>query len=284
MRQTLYLTLLILLFCMSAQAQEAPEAIPDSLTGWENTLISTLSFNQASYDDWRAGGDNTVAFKLALDGSAKNTTGKISQTHTVQFAYGKSKVGDQEVRKVDDLIRYMFDLVLETGTSVKPVVNIDARSQFDKGYDFSTEPKSLIAQFLAPAYIVETVGIAHDPAEWISMHLGLAGKQTIVTEESLRDSYGVDSDKSLRRETGISLASVLQKEVVENVFLKSELNVFGSFADPDNPDVRLKNLVQMKINEYLNTSLELELFYDKDAWDGLQVRQTLGLGISATIL
>jgi len=151
-------------------------------------------------------------------------------------------------------------------------------------FDQLNMKQNLIAQFLAPAYLIEMAGVAYEPEAWLSMKFGLAGKQTIVTEESLRESYGVDLDKSLHNEAGLNLAAILQGEVATNVFLKSELGIFESFSDASHPDFRLKNMLQMKVNEYLSANLELEFLYDRDAWDGLQLRQTLGLGISTSIL
>lgn len=276
--------LLLLAVDLTLNAQTIDEA--DSLvTGiWQQSLVANLSFAQAAYNDWRSGGENAVAARFSLDGSASRIDENIEQTHVLQVAYGKTKIADQDVRKTDDLLRYTGDFVYLSRKAIRPVLNFDVRTQFDKGYDYDTDPVTIIARFMAPAYITEIIGLAYQPQKWLKLRLGFGAKQTIVVEEHLRESYGVDPNKSLRNEGGIMLIALLQREIADNVVLKSELNAFESFPEAAHPDFRLKNLVQMQVNRYLNATLEVELLYDKDAWEGLQLRQTFGLGVSATIL
>lgn len=253
-------------------------------SAWTKGLVGSVSLTQAAYDNWKAGGENTVAFKVALDGKAERTAGRVRQTHSAQFAYGKSRVGDQGVRKIDDLLRYNLALAFLVNGPVSPVLGVDARTQVDDGFNYGTDPNTLIARFLSPAYIVESIGVGYEPAPWIKLRLGAASKQTVVTEETLRAGYGLDPDEQVRGEIGANFGALLEKEVVQNVFLKSELDIFEAFTDASHPDVRLKNLVQMKVNAYLNVNLEAEIYYDNDASTDLQVRQTLGLGIGLTLI
>ena len=52
----------------------------------------------------------------------------------------------------------------------------------------------------------------------------------------------------------------------------------------DKPDIRWNNVVQMSVNEWLNTTLEFELFYDNDQSSDLQLRQTLAVGVAFNLL
>ncbi len=264
-----------------AQTEDSLAADP---AAWTKSLVGNVSVTQAAYDNWTAGGNNTVAFKTALDGKVEKTADKIRQTHTGQFAFGKSRIQDQGVRKIDDLLRYHLEIAYDVVSLFKPVITLDARTQIDKGYDYSTTPNTVIAQFLSPGYVVETIGVSYEPKPWAKFRLGAAAKQTIVEEESLRARYGLEEDASLNSEFGVALGALVEREVVKNVFLKSELDVFEAADNLSHPDVRLKNLVQMKVNQFLNVNLEVEFYYDNDASEDLQVRQTLGLGIGVTLL
>lgn len=284
------------LFCFVFALPALSQAPPADTTGaWVQTAVGGLSLTQAQYDNWTGGGENTTAFKGQIKyGAVGGTT--VQQTHEAEFAFGQSRVGDQDWRKVDDLIRYVFKLgyPLNGNEEYQPVFTVDARTQIANGFDYSTEDDVLISKFLAPAFITESAGFQYKPAPWAQARLGLAARQTIVTDEDLRDpdnpafeftnGYGNDPDQTLRFEAGLDLNVSAEREIFENVLLNSELSVFESFQDLSNPDIRWKNLFTFGVNRYLNATFEFEAFYDRDQSEDLQIRQVLSLGLSYTLL
>lgn len=286
----------------TVQAQVAAEAsdelaAADTLApGWYRSAVAGLGLTQAAYENWAGGGENTTAFKTQFDYGALRKGEKTRQIHTLQFAFGQSKIGDVDFRKVDDLLRYSLELIYDRPGALKPVVVVDARTQIASGFNYGgDEPDGiLVSKFLAPGYLTETVGVVFEPASWIRARAGIAGKQTIVADADLRNpedpsfpivnGYGNDPDQSLRAEFGSEVVLLGAREVYENVFLKSELGVFNSFSDFGNPDIRWKNLLSFAINQYMNATFELELFQDKDQSEDLQVRQVLALGLTYTLL
>jgi hypothetical protein len=277
----------------TALAQDA-EA-PDSTRAWTKAAVGGLSLTQSTYDNWTGGGENALAFKATADVKAEKATDRLTQIHSVQFAFGQTKTGDLDFRKVDDLIRYTLELMLQNDSKFKPTFALDARTQLADGFDYGIDPDGhLISRFLSPAFVTETIGVTYEPESWIKARFGMAGRQIIVTEERLRDpsdpafaavnGYGNDPDESLRFKTGMELALLGERQLVENVLLKSELGVFDSFTNVGSPDVRWKNLLQFKINAYLNANLEAELLYDEDQSSDIQWRQVLSLGLAVNIL
>jgi hypothetical protein len=276
----------------------AQDAQPDSVGAWTKSAVGSAFLTQAQYDNWTGGGENATAFKAGLDVKAESSGSKIKQTHTFEFAFGQSKIGDVGFRKVDDLIHYALTLTYPfEGKYLRPVLlTIDARTQLASGFDYGADPEAgtLISKFFTPGYITATTGLEYNPGAWYKARFGVAVKQTIVGDAALRDpehpsfaltnGYGNNPDQSMRLEAGFDFQALVEKPVWENVLLKSELNVFSSFSNFGNPDVRWKNLLAFKINEYLNANFDFELFYDEDQSSDLQLRQVLSLGLSYTFL
>ena len=72
--------------------------------------------------------------------------------------------------------------------------------------------------------------------------------------------------------------------IIENVIGRSELSVFAAFDQFDHPDVRWNNLIQLKVNDWLNTTIEAEIFYDNDQSSDVQWRQLLSVGVAFNLL
>ncbi len=302
--RSVYLILFALLIVVPDLAQaQVPSQVSDALAGadtlapgWYRSAVAGLGLTQAAYDNWTGGGENTTAFKAQFDYGAMKKGAKTRQIHNVQFAFGQSKIGDVDYRKVDDLLRYSLELIYDRAGALKPIVVLDARTQIANGFDYGSDEVDgiKVSKFLAPGYFTETIGVAFEPAPWMRARAGIAGKQTVVTDADLRNpedpsfaivnGYGNDPDQRIRSEIGTEVVFLGERELVQNVFLKSELGVFNSFSDFGNPDVRWKNLFTFAINQYMNATFELELFQDKDQSDDLQVRQVLSLGLSYTLL
>ena len=281
--------LLLLLTTVSAAQSPAPAD-----TGWAVGLVGGAALTQASFDNWSGGGQNSLAYKLSVEGSAERVLGRIRQTHTGQFAFGQSKIGGEQIRKIDDLLRYTAKLAYLTDSPFILTAGLDARTQVAEGFDYASDPdaENRVSAFLSPALFVESVGVGYEPQPWLRTQIGLAAKQTVVTAEDVRARYSLGPDEAVRAEAGLSAGVQLERELMEDVALNSELDVFQALLKPTSegfeenldPDVRLKNLLTMKINEYLNVTGELEFFYDRDLSTDLQLRQTLALGIAVTIL
>lgn len=285
---------LLFLFVGTLSAQDPID--DDSTLGWKKSAIVGLSITQAAYSNWNAGGDDTYSGKGSGDVLFEHFSEKFYVANLLQLAYGRRWTESDGWRKIDDVIRYNFLIAYRTHTKLLPTFVVDFRTQFDDGFDYDLDEENgvRISTFMAPGYLTETAGVLYQASSWLETLFGVAAKQTFVLEESLRDpnnpafesnnGYGNDPDQAVRNEVGLNLAAVAKGEVVENVFVRSELGVFAAFNQMDNPDIRWNNVVQMSVNEWLNTTFEFELFYDNDQSSDLQLRETLAVGVAFNLL
>ncbi|MEZ4700686.1 MAG: DUF3078 domain-containing protein [Rhodothermales bacterium] len=268
------------------QTATAQEAEVDT-TGWRNSVIASLAGSQASYRNWSEGGLNSVAFTSGLLGEQLKHTEHWLRKRKLRLAFGLLKQDTLDVRKADDIIhlessaQYQGERVWSV---LNPILAFSFRSQMAEGFDYGTTPSPRVSAFLAPATSTQTIGLAYQPVDWFSQRFGFAAKETIVTIEELRESYGNAADETLRLEGGFDFLSQLDKQLVENVVLKSSLGVFLGFSALDKPDVRWENLVSMKVNSWLSVNFEFVTFYDLDISDKAQFKQVLSTGVSFSLL
>jgi hypothetical protein len=268
---------------------------------WAYDVLARLNASQAAYKDWKeGGGNNSLAFTAALGGAAEKKGERWAQAHELRLVFGIIDQANQELRKAEDQIRVSTNLQYQGEDFFKvfnPTAAINLRTQFASGFEYDSNPfeqdSVLAAQeppvetsaFLAPAFITESIGLTYEPAEWMSIRMGAASKQTVVIEEDFRELYGVDASKVARVEAGAELASSVNYSFTENIQYRSQLDVFFSINEiEDPPDVLWENRINLKVNSWLSTDLEFVALYDKSTTDAIQLKETISLGVSFSLI
>ena len=156
---------------------------------------------------------------------------------------------------------------------------LNFKSQFSDGYDYPNDSVP-ISRFLAPAYILYSLGLDYKPNDKFSLFFSpITGKITIVSDGRLaaEGAFGVEpakydksgvriqAGKNVRYEFGAYLKSEINKNLMENVSLQSKLELFSSYDhNPQNVDVNWEVLIVMKINKFLSANVNTNLVYDDD--------------------
>lgn len=277
---------LILLSALAneATAQDAAEA---DTTGWQTEATASLNGSQASYNNWAEGGINSLAFTASVTGNAKKISENWLLKHDLRLALGSLKQDSLDFRKADDLIQYTgtFEYKNEDAFAKwHPTAALTFRSQFADGFNYKTSPETKVSTTLTPAILTQTLGFTNQPAEWFTILIGIAGKETIVGIERFRPLYGNALDQTMRVEAGFNTTATFDKDIFENVHLKSALNLFGAFNQIENPDVRWENLLTMQVNSWLTVNFEYVTFYDRDITTKVQTKQVLSTGVAFKLL
>jgi hypothetical protein len=112
--------------------------------------------------------------------------------------------------------------------------------------------------------------------------LPLSGKFTIVLDDSLSNAgaYGVQEGQHFRSENGFGIDANLKMEVMQNISVESELNVFTRYQDISMTDVRWDILTRFKVNKFFSGFFSSNLIYDKDVVDKIQFRYSINMGLS----
>jgi hypothetical protein len=164
------------------------------------------------------------------------------------------------------------------------------RTQFTNGYTYSKDAldrdvKTLSSASFAPAYVLLSLGIDYRPVDYFSVFISpITERLVIVTEDSLSSvgAYGVEPGKTTRSEIGAFLSAKFNKEIAKNIVYTSRLDLFSNYrSNPQNVDLYFTNVLAMKVNKFISANIALDLLYDDNAIKKLQVRQLLGVGLTA---
>lgn len=274
------LLLSILFLGTFVQAQD-PKPLTD---GWKKSLVGGLNISQSNYNNWKeSAGVNALTVVGNINGDFQNVSERWVRYNTLKMGYGQIKKEGDDFEKALDELYYEYGRTLRLKGKIHPTFIATARTQFTDSYDVNNSLRPKVSGFLAPAFLTENLGVSYDPVAWQSNFIGIAGKQTVVTEQALRTSFSVPVNESLRNEVGLSTLHKLQKEVVKNVTFKSQLGTFYALTAPPAGksralDVRWDNGILMKVNDFMQVSFDAGFLLDKDIDADWQSRQLLNVG------
>ena len=258
---------------------------------WKTGGIFTLNVGQGSLSHWVGGGDKfSLSVISFLNVYAFYKKGKHIWDNNLDLGYGLVKTTSLGERKSDDRI----DLLSKYGYEIAPKWYLGAlfnfRTQFANGYTYSKDSlnrdvKTLSSASFAPAYVLLSLGIDYRPVDYFSIFISpITERWVIVSNDSLSaaGAYGVDPGKKSSNELGAFLSAKFNKEIAKNIVYTSRLDLFSNYKKkPQNVDLYFTNVLAMKVNKYISANIALDLLYDDDAIKHLQVRQLLGIGMTA---
>ncbi len=278
--------LILLIFSsitISISAQETV-IIPDTLDNeWAISWVAGLNGSQSTFSNWAAGGQNNVAatFFTRVNGAFRK--GNFTYGYVFNIRYGITNIEGEESRKTDDRLatKHRAAYILNDKNTLNAFAELTFVTQFYDGYDYSTDPRTRISDFMAPGYFTQSTGIAFTPKNFVSFEAGLALKQTIVNDDALVPGYGVEAGNNIFSEGGFTTGISFSKEILPNVNYTSQFQTFNNLKKSlVSTDVAWANEIVGKINDYLSASFQFEMIYDDDVVaDELQTKQILAAGL-----
>jgi hypothetical protein len=292
-----------LMFTASAWMVSAQTETPVD-TSWKKGGIGSINFNQVALSNWAAGGENSISGSAFLSLFANYAKDRLSWDNQLDLAYGLLKSGDAKVRKNEDKIDLNSKLGYKVTTTSKFYYTFlfNFKSQFANGYDYKNDTllKYPISKFLAPAYLLYSIGIDYKPNDAFSLYLSpLTGRTIIVNDDNLSQAgaFGVDPGKKSLTQLGAYLRATYKKDVLTNVNFQTKLELFSNYLkNPQNIAVNHEILIAMKVNKYITANIGTQMIYDdiipvtvikensgvKEAKTGprLQFKEVFGIGLS----
>ncbi len=278
---------------LKENATKEIEAKADSGKIWTTGGIFNLTLGQGSQSNWSAGGDDfsfTLNTNLGLYALYKK--GRYSWDNTLDLNFGYLNTTSLGSRKNDDRI----DLLSKAGYELAPKLNLaglfNFRSQFASGYDYNTQPKELLSDFLSPGYVLLSIGLDFKPVKGLSIFVSpLTSRWTIVKNDilSAKGAYGVTPGKTVKNEIGAFASINYVTDPDKKLTYNGRLDLFSNYQhNPQNVDVLMNNKFMAKLSKVLTASLELDLIYDDDVKlfganndsPALQLKSLIGAGLS----
>lgn len=268
------------------------DAADTSIKNWKKGGIYSLNISQGSLTNWAAGGDDfslSVNSLLSLYGFYKKD--KYSWDNTFDFNLGYVNTTSLGSRKNDD----RFDLLSKYGYALNSKLNLaglfNLRSQFFKGYTFSNNARSLSSNFMAPGYVLLSLGLDYKPTKNLSIFFSpVTARWVIVKDTALsnKGAYGVTPGKKSNLEFGAFATIGYLKEISKNINYKGRLDLFSNYRrNPQNVDLFMSNALNVKLSKVLSATWGVDFIYDDDVRlfgpnktsPGLQVKSIVGIGL-----
>jgi hypothetical protein len=243
---------------------------------------STINTSQAQFSNWQGGGQNSVAISTTLSLNLIYASDRLNWESGFSAGYGIMLQGkDGQWFKNDDRLEITSKFGLKANNDWFYAGLLSLNSQFQPGY-YDISDKRPISQFLAPGYLMGSLGFDYNPGPKMSLFIGpLTSKNTIVLNQDLANegAYGVQAGeydfvtgtyttlgKRWRQEAGGSVRlEYNEPRIVKNVGLQSRVILFSNYLyKPGNIDVDFENTFLLKVNEYISTTLILHFIYDDD--------------------
>jgi hypothetical protein len=307
-------TLIAFSLTLSVFAQKDKTKTPSN---WKAGGKIGLYGSQGGSRNWAAGSEKfSLAFAGVLNLWANRNVGKHTWANGLEIDYAMTNLHDVGVRKLDDKIDFVSKYTYDITNKFSVGVMFNTRTQMTNGFDYPSrdrigiDRKRRISGFFAPAYITFAPGAELKITSYFSVFMApLAAHWVVVTnspysfsyqggikpdntvERSLASMYGVDPEKKVRFEAGPFVSAKFNKELVKNVTYHSRLDLFSDLTndEPMNVDVFWNNSFSLKVNNWLQTSLKIDLIYDDNVTmfgrnktsPAAQVNSMLGVGLTA---
>ncbi|MCB4234069.1 hypothetical protein LDL59_00290 [Kaistella anthropi] len=110
------------------------------------------------------------------------------------------------------------------------------------------------------------------------------GKFTFVTDPLLQKAgkYGLEKDgQNVRSELGALVNVLYRLKIYKDINLVNQINFFSNYIfHPERVDIAYNGTLNIRFNKFISTVVSLDLLYDHDQLQKLQMKQTLGVGFS----
>lgn len=261
---------------------------------WTFKGVTGLNASQTALVNWSAGGNNTVALNGFLNVSANYKKERYFWNNNFTTEYGTTYTKSNGWVKSVDRLQLTTTFGYQIAKKWYLASLVDFKTQYDKGYD-SPDDENYMSKFMAPGYLNISVGFDYKPNSALSVYLSpINAKMTFVADKYLSDmgAFGVTKGKRLKVEAGALARGTYTKEIMENVTLITKLELFSAYNNHfGNIDVNWENIINMKVNKFLNANIHTNLVYDNDVKEfdaagnvikgpRVQFKEMIGVGIA----
>lgn len=278
------------------KTEDAAKILDDTInSGWKSKGKITFLFNQANFNNWVAGGENSFSGNLGLDYQINYKKDNYTWDNRLIASYGLLQTQNSSFeKKTDDQVEINSLLTKKAKGFWYYSFLVNFRTQFTPGYVYSkdvngAEQRQENTNFMSPGYLLVGPGMFWRKNDNLKFNLApLTSRFTFV------DSYytsipgyvnysyfGVETNKSMLYQLGFNASAYYKFNIMENVSAENILSLFSNYLkDPGNIDINYNLKVTMKINKLLTANLDFQVIYDDDAFAGFQTREVFGLGVN----
>jgi hypothetical protein len=254
--------------------------------GWTKKGLITFLANQATFNNWLAGGQSNISGSIGLNYDLNYKSDSWTWDNKVIGGYGLTKIKYQEKQKSDD--RFQVNSLLGKKASGEWFYSgfVNFKTQFDSGFESGIKT----SHFFSPAYLQFGPGMLWKRSNNLKINIAPATSKLILVHSHFTEFgslFGVEQGKATRFEFGAAVNGYYKFKLMENVTFENILNLYSNYRDnPKNIDVDYTLNIIMKVNKYLSTNFAFQAIFDDNShaegcnYAKLQTRQIIGVGVN----
>ncbi|MGC4101562.1 DUF3078 domain-containing protein [Ferruginibacter sp.] len=254
--------------------------------GWKKSGTLVLNLNQGSLSNWAAGGEqNTLGVNGIFNYGINYRKGKNTWDNYFNLALGfQNATSYNKFRKTDDLIDITSKYGYQVAKKWYAAALVNFNSQSLEGFAYTDTVNTKISNFLAPGKLLVSLGMDYRPNADLSVFISPITSRWIFKQDPdffALDKFGVPAFKKTYNEIGAYLTAKYTKALAKWATYAGRLDLFSNYKrNPQNVDVYCTNLLTMKFNTWLGTTISLDMIYDDDIIQKTQLKEILGIGLT----
>jgi Protein of unknown function (DUF3078) len=268
------------------QASANKEVKSAEKDGWKRGGTLIINLNQGSLSNWAAGGEqNTLGVNGIFNYGINFRRGKNTWDNYFNLALGfQNATSYSKFRKTDDLIDITSKYGYQVSKKWYAAALINFNSQALEGFAYTDTVNTKISNFLAPGKLLVSLGMDYRPNDNFSLFISPLTTRWIFKKDPdfyAVDKFGVPAFKKSYNEIGAYVTAKYNKALNKWATYAGRLDLFSNYKrNPQNVDVYFTNLLAMKFNKWLGTTISLDMIYDDDIIKKTQLKEILGIGLT----
>ena len=323
-----YLIVLLVVFSYTTYAKDAIDNIEkktitaedkkrieqDSVNGWKFGGLGGVTFNQAGFVNWAAGGNNSIAlnFNLRFFGDLKKNKHLLQNWLAAEYGLQFSKQTYPRMNKNADRWEIFSKYGYQISKKTYVGGYVDLRSQLTNTYKYGADSsKTLTSSSASPLIFEGALGIDYVPNSYLSLFFSPLATKIIFVGNNFLAEYGGFGNKypqRIKSEFGSTLIAQYKQtfwkqNISVNSIFRAYKNYLFAVIDPINAslnkeskqsyrkniDIDWQTTLGFKVNKFITASVFTHLIWDHDivipnkeglnTKPRLQFRDIIGIGL-----
>ena len=288
MKNSLLLLASIFTFTTAFAQDDLEPVVQDTVGPWKTNGNASFLFNQSTFDNWVAGGENNISGNIGVNYDFNYKKGDWAWDNKVIASYGLVKTRTSSfAKKTDDRLELNSILGKRATELWYYSFFLNFRTQFTKGYIYSNDENGVenradYTNFMSPGYLLLGPGMLWKKSDNLRVNLSPATSKFTFVDKGFtlpNEAYfGVKQGESIRYELGFNASAYYKLDVIANVSFENILNLYSNYLEETkNVDLDYQLNIVLRINRYLTTNISFQTIYDDNAFEGFQIRQVFGV-------
>ena len=268
------------------QSEASKEVKSLDSNGWKRSGNFIFNLNQGSLHNWAAGGEqNTLGINAIFNYTINYRKGKNTWDNYFDLAFGfQNATSFRRFRKTDDRIDITSKYGHQLSKKWYAAALINFNTQALPGYDYTDTVDTKISNFLSPGKVLLSLGLDYRPNADLSIFISPITTRWILKVDTsfyAIEKFGVPAFKKSYNEIGAYITIKYNKAITKWATYTGRLDLFSNYKrNPQNVDVFFTNLLTMKFNKWLGSTISVDMIYDDDILKKTQLKEIFGIGLA----